>query len=171
MARACPHWRRRWLPCGDSSSTPRSMLALERKPQVRAPTPNKVLGPVIDRRGIPRGPLATRKSTGIKYLYCDLNSDCVQMLLSLSAFNYLRLCNYISDTVKLEKSLRCVVLLARTPRLPVVRFWWWSAFLEAQEIVCPSLVLQPLFLCSCCLAYSYCLGLLLGFILISTIDA
>ena len=44
------------------------------------------------------------------------------MLLSLSALNYLRLYNYIGDAVKLKKSLRRVVLLARTPGLPVVRF-------------------------------------------------
>ena len=31
------------------------MSALERKPQVPAPTPHKVLGPGIDGRGIPRG--------------------------------------------------------------------------------------------------------------------
>ena len=43
------HW-------GDSRSTPRSMSALERNPQVPAPTPHKTLGPCIDVRGIPRGP-------------------------------------------------------------------------------------------------------------------
>ena len=32
------------------------MSALERSPQVPAPTPHKVLGPGIDGRGIPRGP-------------------------------------------------------------------------------------------------------------------
>ncbi|KAI4551179.1 hypothetical protein MJT46_017431 [Ovis ammon polii x Ovis aries] len=50
---------------GDSSSTPRSMSALERNPQVPAPTPHKVLGPGIDVRGIPRGPRATRMGTGL----------------------------------------------------------------------------------------------------------
>ena len=40
----------------DARSTPRSMSALERTPQVQAPTPHKVLGPGIDGRGIPRGP-------------------------------------------------------------------------------------------------------------------
>ena len=44
------------LPCGDSRSTPRSMSALERNPQVSAMTPHKVLGTGIDGRGIPRGP-------------------------------------------------------------------------------------------------------------------
>ena len=34
-----------WLPWGDSRSTPRSMSALERNPQVPAPTPHKVLAP------------------------------------------------------------------------------------------------------------------------------
>ena len=36
------------LPAGDYRSTPRSMSALERNPQVPAPTPHKVLGPGID---------------------------------------------------------------------------------------------------------------------------
>ena len=34
-----------WLPWGDSRSTPRSMSALERNPQVPAPTPHKVSRP------------------------------------------------------------------------------------------------------------------------------
>ena len=41
------------------------MSALERNPQVPAPTPHKVLGPGIDGRGITRGPLATRMITGL----------------------------------------------------------------------------------------------------------
>ena len=48
------------LPWGDSRSTPRSMSALERNPQVPAPIPHKVLGPGIDKRGIPRCPRPTR---------------------------------------------------------------------------------------------------------------
>ena len=36
------------------------MSALERKPQVPAATPHKVLGPGIDGKGIPRGPLTSR---------------------------------------------------------------------------------------------------------------
>ena len=51
------------LPWGDSRITPRSMSAVERNPQVPAPTPHKVLGPGIDWRGIPRGPGATRMWT------------------------------------------------------------------------------------------------------------
>ena len=54
-----------WLPWGDSRSTPRSMSALERNPQVPAPTPHKVLGPGIDERGIPRGTRTTRMGTGV----------------------------------------------------------------------------------------------------------
>ena len=46
-------------------STPRSMSALERKHQVPALTPHKVLGPGIDGTGIPRGPRATRMGTGL----------------------------------------------------------------------------------------------------------
>ena len=53
------------LPWGDSRSTPRSMSALERNPQVPAPTPHKVLGPGIDVRGIPRGPRANRMGPGL----------------------------------------------------------------------------------------------------------
>ena len=53
---ACPHWRRGLTPLGSSRSTPRSMSALERIPQVPALTPHKVLGPSIDGRGNPRGP-------------------------------------------------------------------------------------------------------------------
>ena len=63
-ARACPHSRRGLTPWGDSRSTPRSMSALERNPQVPAPTPHKVLGPSIDGGGIPRGHRATRMGTG-----------------------------------------------------------------------------------------------------------
>ena len=47
------------LSWGDSRSTPRSMSALERNPQVPEPTPHKVLGPSIDGRGIPRGHRST----------------------------------------------------------------------------------------------------------------
>ena len=50
---------------GDFRSTPISMSALERNPQVPAPTPHKVLGPCIDVRGIPRGPRASRMGTGL----------------------------------------------------------------------------------------------------------
>ena len=44
------------LPWGDSRRTPRSKSALERIPQVPAPTTHKVLGPGIVGRGIRRGP-------------------------------------------------------------------------------------------------------------------
>ena len=64
-ARACPHWRRGLTPWGDSRSTPKSMSARERNPQVPAATPHKVLGPGIDGRGIPRGPRATHMGTGL----------------------------------------------------------------------------------------------------------
>ena len=53
------------LPWGDSTSTPRSMSALERNPQVPAPYPHKVLGAGIEGRGIPRGPQATRMGSGL----------------------------------------------------------------------------------------------------------
>ena len=63
--RAGPHSRRGLTPRGDSRSTPRYMSALERNPQVPAPTPHKVLGPGIDGRGILRGPRATHMGTGL----------------------------------------------------------------------------------------------------------
>ena len=53
------------LPAGNSRSNPKSMSALERNPQVPAPTPHMVLSPSIDGRGIPRGPRATRMGTGL----------------------------------------------------------------------------------------------------------
>ena len=53
------------LPSVDSRSTPRSMSAMERNPQVTAPSPHKVLGPGIVRRGIRRGPRLTRMGTGL----------------------------------------------------------------------------------------------------------
>ena len=53
------------LPWGDSRNTPISMSALERNPQVPAPTPHKVLGPSIDRMGNPRAPRRTRMGTGL----------------------------------------------------------------------------------------------------------
>ena len=36
------------LPAGNSRNTPKSMSALERNPQVPAPTSHKILGSVID---------------------------------------------------------------------------------------------------------------------------
>ena len=53
------------LPWEDSRSTPRSMSALERNPQVPARIPHKVLGPGIEGRGILRGPRETRMGTGL----------------------------------------------------------------------------------------------------------
>ena len=64
-ARAWPHSRRGLTPWGDSTSTPRTMSALERNPQVPSSTPHKVLGPGIKGRGIPRGSRATRMGTGL----------------------------------------------------------------------------------------------------------
>ena len=56
-----PHSRRGLTPLGILQNNPRFMSALQRIPQVLAPTPHKVLGPGIDGRGIPRGPRVTRK--------------------------------------------------------------------------------------------------------------
>ena len=53
------------LPWGDSRSTPRSMSALERNPQVPDLSSHKVLGPGISGRGIPKGPRGTRMGTGL----------------------------------------------------------------------------------------------------------
>ena len=65
IARACPHSRRGLTPWGDSRSTPRSMSALDRNPQLPTLTPRKVLGLSIKGRGIPRGPRATPMGTGL----------------------------------------------------------------------------------------------------------
>ena len=65
IARACPHSRRGLTPLGRLQKYTRSTSALERKPQVLAPTQHNVLGPGIDGRGIPRGPRATRMGTGL----------------------------------------------------------------------------------------------------------
>ena len=64
-SRACPHSRRGLTPLGRLQKYPRSMSALERNPQVPAPTSHKILGPCTDGRGILRGPRATRMGTGL----------------------------------------------------------------------------------------------------------
>ena len=64
-ARSCPHSRRGLTPLGRLQKYPRSMSALERNPQVPAPTSHKILGPCTDGRGILRGPRATRMGTGL----------------------------------------------------------------------------------------------------------
>ena len=64
-SRAGPHSRRGLTPLGRLRSTPRSMSALERNPQVPAHTPHKILGPGIDGRGIRRGPRGTCMGTGL----------------------------------------------------------------------------------------------------------
>ena len=51
-ARACPHSRRGLTPLGRPQMYPKIHVILERNPQVAAPTPHKVLGPCIARRGI-----------------------------------------------------------------------------------------------------------------------
>ena len=63
--RAGPHSRRGLTHLRRLRSTPSSMSALERNPQVPAPTPHNVLGPDFDGRGIPRGPRSTRMGTGL----------------------------------------------------------------------------------------------------------
>ena len=64
-ARACPRTRRGLTPLGRLQKYPKSMSALQRNPQVPAPTPHKDLGPSINGRGIPRGSRATRMGTGL----------------------------------------------------------------------------------------------------------
>ena len=64
-ARACPLSRRGLTPLGRLQKYPKIHFTLERNPQVLAPTPQKVLGPGFDGRGIPRGPRATRMGTGL----------------------------------------------------------------------------------------------------------
>ena len=55
-ARACLHSRRGLTPLGRLQNTPRSMSALEKNPQVLAPTPHKVLGPGIEWERNPERP-------------------------------------------------------------------------------------------------------------------
>ena len=64
-ARACPHSRRGLTALGRFQKYPRPMSAVEKNPQVPAPTPHKVLGPGVEGRGILRGPRATRMRTGL----------------------------------------------------------------------------------------------------------
>ena len=64
-ARACPRTRRGLTPLGRLQKYPKSMSALQRNPQVPAPTPHKDLGPSINGRGIPRDHRATRMGTGL----------------------------------------------------------------------------------------------------------
>ena len=63
--RACPHSRRGLTPLGRLQKYRKMHAAMERNPQVPAPTPHKVLDPGIDGRGIPRGPRATRMGNGL----------------------------------------------------------------------------------------------------------
>ena len=63
--RAGPHSRRALTHLRRLRSTPSSMSAQERKPQVPAPTPHKVLGSGIDRRVILRSSRPIRKGTGL----------------------------------------------------------------------------------------------------------
>ena len=65
IAPACPNSRGGLTPLGRIQKYPKSMSALERNPQVLAPTPHKVLGPGIDGRGIPRGTRTPRMVTGL----------------------------------------------------------------------------------------------------------
>ena len=65
IARACLNSRRGLTPLGRLQKYPKTMSALERNPQVLAPTPHKVLGPGIDGRGILRGTRTTRMGTGL----------------------------------------------------------------------------------------------------------
>ena len=64
-ARACPHSRRGLTPLGRLQKYPKIHVSTGEESSVPAPTPNKVLGPGIDGRGIPRVPRATRMRTGL----------------------------------------------------------------------------------------------------------
>ena len=65
IALACPHSRRGLTPLGRLQKYPKIHVSTGRNTQVPAPTPHKILGPGIDRRGIPRGPRETRMGTGL----------------------------------------------------------------------------------------------------------
>ena len=64
-ASACPNSRRGLSPLGRLQKYPKIHVSTGRNTQVPAPTPHKILGPGIDRRGIPRGPRETRMGTGL----------------------------------------------------------------------------------------------------------
>ena len=65
ISRGCANSRRGLSPLGRLQKFPKSMSALESKPQGPTPIPHMVLSPGIDGRGIPRGPRATRMGTGL----------------------------------------------------------------------------------------------------------
>ena len=64
-ARACPHSRRGLTPLGRLQKYPKIHVSYRRKSQGPGPTAQKVLGPDIQGRGIPRDPRATRLGTGL----------------------------------------------------------------------------------------------------------
>ena len=64
-ARACPLSRRGLTPLGRLQKYPKIHVSTEVECSGSGTTPHKILGPGIDRRGIPRGPRATRKGTGL----------------------------------------------------------------------------------------------------------
>ena len=63
--RACLHSRRGLTPLGRLQKYPKFHVSTGEESSGSAPTPQKVLGPGIDGRGIPRGPRATRMGTGL----------------------------------------------------------------------------------------------------------
>ena len=64
-ARACPQSRLGLTPLGRLQKYPKIHVSTGEESSGSALTPNKVLGPSIDGRGIPRGPRATRMGTGL----------------------------------------------------------------------------------------------------------
>ena len=64
-ARACPYSGRGLTPLWRLQKYPKIHVSTGEESSGSAPDPHKVLGPGIDGRGIPRGPRATRKGTGL----------------------------------------------------------------------------------------------------------
>ena len=63
--RAFPHSRGGLTPLGRLQKYPKIHVSIGEESSGSAPNPQKILGPGIDGRGIPRGPRATRMGTGL----------------------------------------------------------------------------------------------------------
>ena len=64
-ARPFPHSGRGHTPLGRLQKYPKIHVSTGEESSGLAPTPHKVLGPDIDGRGIPKGPLANPRGTGL----------------------------------------------------------------------------------------------------------
>ena len=63
--RACPHSRRVLTPLGRVQNYPKVHVSTGEESSGSGPTPHKGLGPGMDGRGFPTGPLSTGMGTGL----------------------------------------------------------------------------------------------------------